>query len=268
MAAGSGPCPTRLGARHSRNAWPAGSKRPCERPSYAQTGRRLTKNMRRLRAIFCSICYRPRENSCGVACSFIDMIAPAGAVNGLAQTVLKMTVPGMPDFFQGTEFWDFSLVDPDNRRPVDYGARREALAARETPAACQASWRDGRIKQAVMQKVLEFRRQQPGLFACGDYLPITVQGDLRDNFVAFARQHEGAAVVVVVPRLSHRLLAGAGHLSLDPERLRDNRLVPPESLRGRRLRPLLGGGDTVSGHPDVPLPSVLGDFPVAVLYAD
>ena len=66
-----------------------------------------------------------------LARSFIDMIASAGAVNGLAQTVLKMTVPGMPDFFQGTEFWDFSLVDPDNRRPVDYGARREAFGRRQ-----------------------------------------------------------------------------------------------------------------------------------------
>src|SRR6202042_1326156 len=90
----------------------------------------------------------PKGGFLPIAQAFIDLIAPAGALNGLAQTVLKMTVPGMPDFFQGTEFWDFSLVDPDNRRPVDYAARREALAMGAEPADCLTSWRDGRIKQS------------------------------------------------------------------------------------------------------------------------
>ena len=76
--------------------------------------------------------FAPNGGFLPVAQSFIDTIAPAGAVNGLAQAMLKMTVPGMPDFFQGTEFWDFSLVDPDNRRPVDYAARRGRPAANAT----------------------------------------------------------------------------------------------------------------------------------------
>src|SRR6202041_1770748 len=98
-----------------------------------------------------------------IARSFIDTIAPAGAVNSLTQTVLKSTVPGMPDFFQGTEFWDFSLVDPDNRRPIDFDSRIGALAGNKEPVDCEASWRDGRIKQTVIRRLLGLRRRLPVL---------------------------------------------------------------------------------------------------------
>ena len=95
------------------------------------------------------------------AAEFARRIGPAGAVNGLAQTLLKLTVPGVPDFYQGTEFWDQSLVDPDNRRPVDFARRIDALEADETPVALAAQWRDGRVKQAVIRRALALRREVP-----------------------------------------------------------------------------------------------------------
>src|SRR5207237_5177138 len=80
---------------------------------------------------------------------FANRIMPAGAVNGLAQTLVKLTSPGVPDIYQGTEFWDFSLVDPDNRRPVDFAARIDAISCQASVAELASRWRDGRIQQAV-----------------------------------------------------------------------------------------------------------------------
>jgi (1->4)-alpha-D-glucan 1-alpha-D-glucosylmutase len=202
-----------------------------------------------------------------LARSFIDRIAPAGAVNGLAQALLKMTVPGMPDFFQGTEFWDFSLVDPDNRRPVDYGSRREALAANPDLAECQASWRDGRIKQAIIHKVLDLRRKLPDLFARGDYSPLPVRGPLEQRIIAFTRSHGRSVLVVVVPRLTHGLLLPENRLALDPHHLRDSTLSLPEQLHGTQFQPLLCGNGSMAALPELPLRSLLGDFPMAVLTA-
>ena len=86
-------------------------------------------------------------------------------MNGLTQTLLKLTVPGVPDFYQGAEFWDQSLVDPDNRRPVDFARRIDALDAGEPPVALAAHWRDGRVKQAVIRQALALRRESAG-FVC------------------------------------------------------------------------------------------------------
>ena len=95
---------------------------------------------------------------------FVDDIAPAAAVNALAQLLLKLTSPGVPDIYQGTDFWDFSLVDPDNRRPVDYAAREDALRRDDQMATLLASWRDGRIKQAILARTLALRRRHEQRF--------------------------------------------------------------------------------------------------------
>jgi (1->4)-alpha-D-glucan 1-alpha-D-glucosylmutase len=191
-----------------------------------------------------------------LARSFVDTIAPAGAVNSLAQTVLKMTVPGMPDFFQGTEFWDFSLVDPDNRRPVDYRARQE-------PA--EQSWRDGCIKQNVIRKVLGLRRRAPDLFARGDYSPLTVDGPLKNHVIAFARTRDQSALLVVVPRLVHSLLQDGDRLALRPQCLRDSTLRLSKQLHGRMFHPALTDGEVFTAGSDVPLSILLAHHPVAVL---
>ena len=101
------------------------------------------------------------------ASAFARRIGPAGAVNGLAQTLLKLTVPGVPDIYQGAEFWDLSMVDPDNRRPVDFTRRFAALNADATPVALAACWRDGRVKQALIHRALAVRREVPSCSHAG-----------------------------------------------------------------------------------------------------
>jgi (1->4)-alpha-D-glucan 1-alpha-D-glucosylmutase len=136
-----------------------------------------------------------------------EEIARIGAINSLSQVALKLTVPGVPDIYQGTEIWNFSLVDPDNRRPVNYKERRELLASLETaaPGALVENWADGRIKLLLTQGLLRFRREYPMLFERGSYLPLTVSGEFADCCIAFAREHEGKWIAVMVPRLSSRV---------------------------------------------------------------
>ncbi|HMJ04672.1 MAG TPA: malto-oligosyltrehalose synthase [Chthoniobacterales bacterium] len=136
-----------------------------------------------------------------------EEIARLGAVNSLSQTLLKCTVPGVPDIFQGNEIWDFSLVDPDNRRPVDYQRRREMLAglADASPADLLQNWPDGRIKLFLTQRLLRFRRSHRQLFESGAYIPLPVSGTHADSCIAFAREQAGEWIVVLAPRLSSRV---------------------------------------------------------------
>jgi (1->4)-alpha-D-glucan 1-alpha-D-glucosylmutase len=128
--------------------------------------------------------------------------ARIGALNSLGQITLKATMPGVPDFYQGTELWDFSLVDPDNRRPVDFARREELLAAVETPDwdALAQSWQDGRLKLAWTRHLLRLRNEMPEIFAGGDYEPLEVSGPHRDHVIAFARRHGREAIIVAVAR--------------------------------------------------------------------
>ena len=136
-----------------------------------------------------------------------EEIARLGAINSLSQALIKFTAPGVPDIYQGNETWDFSLVDPDNRRPVDYALRRDMLAGLENavPAELIQHWPDGRIKMFVAQRLLRFRRDHPELFLHGSYRPLLTSGAHAESCVAFAREHEGQYVVVLAPRLSARV---------------------------------------------------------------
>jgi (1->4)-alpha-D-glucan 1-alpha-D-glucosylmutase len=127
-------------------------------------------------------------------------LAFLGMMNGLSRTILKMTIPGVPDIYQGTELWDFSLVDPDNRRPVDYQARARALDGKAAPNQLFSVWADGRIKQYVLFKLLEDRARNPAHYAEGDYQPLEVTGSRADHLIAFARHHSGEILAVIVPR--------------------------------------------------------------------
>ncbi|QYF87833.1 malto-oligosyltrehalose synthase [Brevundimonas sp. PAMC22021] len=127
------------------------------------------------------------------AVPFIERIAPAGVAKSLAQTLLKLIVPGVPDVYQGTEGWDFSLVDPDNRRPVDYAAREAWLGAEGDAGG----WRDGAGKAALIARLLHERRRHPELFASGDYEPLTLEGARADQALAFVRRHGGVELLVV-----------------------------------------------------------------------
>jgi (1->4)-alpha-D-glucan 1-alpha-D-glucosylmutase len=132
--------------------------------------------------------------------SFTQRTSLLGALNSLSQITLKATMPGVPDFYQGTEFWDFSLVDPDNRRPVDFAARASALATLETPdwTSLAQNWTDGRIKLAWTRRLLKLRAELAEVFAHGDYQPLEVAGPHRDHVIAFARRHGGDAAIVAV----------------------------------------------------------------------
>jgi (1->4)-alpha-D-glucan 1-alpha-D-glucosylmutase len=166
---------------------------------------------------------------------FQRLTAACGIFNSLSQTLLKITSPGIPDFYQGNELWDFSLVDPDNRRPVDYRIRKNLLdelicmestaGPLETAREVVATRDDGRIKLHLTCKALNFRRENRKLFECGSYLPLTVEGACRENVCAFERSLGGSSVLVVVPRFCSRLIADSGGLPLGPEVWRDTRII-------------------------------------------
>jgi (1->4)-alpha-D-glucan 1-alpha-D-glucosylmutase len=132
--------------------------------------------------------------------SFAQRVSLLGALNSLSQITLKATMPGVPDFYQGTEFWDCSLVDPDNRRPVDFATRKSALASVETPdwENLSRNWTTGHIKLAWMRHLLKLRTELADVFTLGDYQPLEVVGPHRDHVIAFARQHGGDAAIVAV----------------------------------------------------------------------
>jgi len=156
-------------------------------------------------------------------------IAAAGAVNSLAQLLLKLTAPGVPDLYQGTDGWDFSLVDPDNRLPVDF-ARRQKTLANQYILSDLERWRDGQLKQAIVARTLALRRTLPGLFAAGSYEPAIVDGPMADHLVAFLRRHDDDVILTVVPRLPVPLLSAADRLALDGAAWRDTTLRFAERL--------------------------------------
>jgi (1->4)-alpha-D-glucan 1-alpha-D-glucosylmutase len=134
-------------------------------------------------------------------------IAPLGAINSLTQTLLKLTSPGVPDIYQGNEIWDYSLVDPDNRRAVDYDRRREMLEALRTatPGELMPAWPDGRIKLFLTQRMLRFRREHPDVFQRGEYLPVRASGTFAECCVSFGRRLTDKWIVVIAPRMSSRV---------------------------------------------------------------
>jgi (1->4)-alpha-D-glucan 1-alpha-D-glucosylmutase len=195
--------------------------------------------------------------------SFVRSIEPAGAVNGLAQCLLKLTVPGVPDIYQGTEFWDFSLVDPDNRRPVDFDLRTSRPQGGLAELA--ANWRDGRIKQTIIMRTLALRRQAPRLFSDGAYRPVRIDGDWRRCAVAFVRELGSEWLLVVVPRLALRLLRGDGSISLSPDAWKGTTLILEGAPTGVPLYDVLGGGivEILDERPKIDL--LCGSLPLALV---
>src|SRR6202163_1107662 len=125
-----------------------------------------------------------------------------GALNSLSQITLKATIPGVPDFYQGTEFWDLSLVDPDNRRPVDFTERANVLKQMELPdwQDLARDWADGHIKLAWTRHLLRLRNEFAEVFAHGDYEPLEISGPHRDHVIAFARRRGRDAAIIAVAK--------------------------------------------------------------------
>jgi (1->4)-alpha-D-glucan 1-alpha-D-glucosylmutase len=180
---------------------------------------------------------------------FQQRIARVGAFSSLAQLLLKLASPGVPDIYQGNEVWDFSLVDPDNRRPVDYALRRSALAeirqqlAEQGAAECATSllesFSNGRIKLYLTWKTLAFRREAESLFRDSDYLPLKVQGEQAERVCAFARHFGGETLLVVVPRLLDGLMGEPGRLPVGEAVWGDSWLeLPPERLHAQWINVL------------------------------
>ena len=145
---------------------------------------------------------------------FLPIFLPAakeiirlGAINSLTQTLLKLTSPGVPDIYQGTEIWDYSLVDPDNRRPVDYELRRQMLKSlsNATPGELMQTWPDGRIKLFLTKHLLQLRRGHADLFERGEYLPLHTSGTFAESCVSFVRRLDDNWIAVIAPRLSSRI---------------------------------------------------------------
>ncbi|WP_144174038.1 malto-oligosyltrehalose synthase [Pseudomonas sp. Kh13] len=192
------------------------------------------------------------------------LLACPGALNGLAQALLRMTAPGVPDLYQGNEYWDFSLVDPDNRRTVDYACRRRTLDDATPVAELLAHWRDGRLKQALIARVLDCRLAHAELFRRGAYLPLTVHGRHADKVVAFARLGEGERAVIIAPRLASTLLAGAPIPLIPAQNWDDTRVSLPFALSPANSTGLFPSA-AVSSSRELLLSAVLAEFPVNLL---
>ncbi len=215
---------------------------------------------------------------------FQASVAERGALNGLAQVALKLTVPGVPDVYQGCESWDLSLADPDNRRPVDFEARRAALDGlaacvdsgdavdpAELRALC-AGWHDGRIKHWVTWRLLAARRDRPDLFVGGSYHPLAAAGEHADRVVAFARSRESEVLVAAVPRLAADLDRTTAPFPLGPRAWGDTTITLPSELAAPGWRDVISGrrvaaGGSPSGR-ELGLAELFAELPVAVVARD
>ncbi|MDR7089455.1 malto-oligosyltrehalose synthase [Cellvibrio fibrivorans] len=206
-----------------------------------------------------------RVELCEDICAAAHTIAPAGVLNSLSQTLLRMTCPGVPDLYQGTEFWDFSLVDPDNRQPVDFFCRRTALAQveRTAPADLVQHWPDGRLKQWLISRTLSTRKQYPALFSAGDYQALTVEGEQADHVLAFTREHKDNCLLVVIPRLTTSLLDDTGLPLIPAAAWGDTQVLLPSQLSGRIFtHSLLSNARCQAPSGRLPVAQLLDGFPV------
>jgi (1->4)-alpha-D-glucan 1-alpha-D-glucosylmutase len=201
-----------------------------------------------------------------------------GMLNALGQLLLKLTLPGVPDIYQGQEVWDFSLVDPDNRRPVDFSQRRAMLEEvrgrlreidrAEFAADTLRGWRDGRIKMYVTHTALELRRTRPELFTHGSYAPLLAVGPRADQIVAFARISGDDAAIVAVPRLMHGLVHENGGAPPAAEVWAGTTLRGETPLPGGRYRNVFTGATLEVEERDTTgfdAATLFGGFPVALL---
>jgi (1->4)-alpha-D-glucan 1-alpha-D-glucosylmutase len=168
-------------------------------------------------------------------------------LNSLTQTIMKLTAPGVPDFYQGTELWDFRLVDPDNRGSVDFALRQQILeqVQKEKAETLFGSWPDGRIKMLVTSRLLRLRQIAPALFQHGSYESFYATGDLSDCCVAFARELDSQIALVIVPRFTTRLCTSGSAIDWKETELQFDKTLPTmtEALTGRTFK---SGSDTLS----------------------
>jgi (1->4)-alpha-D-glucan 1-alpha-D-glucosylmutase len=210
---------------------------------------------------------------------FEEMISHYGMFNSLSQTLLKIASPGVPDFYQGTELWDFSLVDPDNRRPVDYRMRMEMLTElkkreSETPLIELARGltehkEDGMIKLYLTYKALNYRRRKRELFERGEYLPLEVMGEKADNVCAFARRIGAERTIIAAPRFFASLVSNSQGLPMGEEAWGESSLIvsiaePGATYRNIFTDEIITARDYKSATV-LRLSEVFANFPAAML---
>ncbi|HSV16225.1 MAG TPA: malto-oligosyltrehalose synthase [Tepidisphaeraceae bacterium] len=190
-------------------------------------------------------------------------VSHLGYLNSLSQTLLRLAAPGAADTYQGAELWDFSLVDPDNRRPVDYVRREQMLGQlRASPQELLRDLDDGRVKLWMTQQTLRCRRDHPGLFSRGEYLPLEVMGACRENIFAFCRRQGDVSAIVIVPRLMAKFVTG-NSLPIGRGVWADTKLtINGETPTG--LRDLFTGR-WHDGRNGIDIADVLTDLPVSIL---
>jgi (1->4)-alpha-D-glucan 1-alpha-D-glucosylmutase len=207
---------------------------------------------------------------------FHSRIARTGMLNSLAQTLFKMTAPGVPDFYQGTELWNFSLVDPDNRRPVDFARRKSFLESLRRANGSDSAgllaellehWQDGRIKLYLIQRTLSFRRDHRDLFERGSYVPVYADGNVREHVCAFARRLDSHWVIAAAPRLLFGVLE-SNALPLGAAVWQEQKLSLPARAPAR-WRNLLTGESLESlargAKKELLLREIFASFPVTLL---
>jgi (1->4)-alpha-D-glucan 1-alpha-D-glucosylmutase len=208
--------------------------------------------------------------------ALVDQIAVFGAFNSLNLVAFKLTAPGVPDIYQGCETWDFSLVDPDNRRPVDY----QALQARHAQvqaifAGGQASaqglaslhdhWHDGGVKMMITWRLLQLRMNQPELFSRGSYQALSVEGGAATHVVAYGRAANDQHCLTIGSRLLHTLVQGDAAALHMHACWGDTRVMLPAELPRQWRDALTGRVWTVEADGGLPLSSLLSCWPLAVL---
>ena len=193
--------------------------------------------------------------------AFVHRIAPAGAANGLAQVLLKLAAPGVPDIYQGTEYWDLSLVDPDNRSRVDFAVRQKSKDAVLDGLATQ--WPDGRLKQFLVKRVLALRKEMPALFSEGIYRPLQTAGPMAAHVFAFARLREDSAAIVAFCRYSARFMAADEQCALPFLQCTNTEIHIPAECSGIYSDVLQGR--TLSIQPAMKASAILDVLPVAIL---
>ncbi|AYD02041.1 malto-oligosyltrehalose synthase [Neorhizobium sp. NCHU2750] len=191
----------------------------------------------------------------------------AGSVNSLTQTLVKLLSPGVPDIYQGSETSDLSLVDPDNRREPDFDALMQQLPETTSPlnSADEEEWLSGRLKQHVIARLLQLRKDRPELFSRGTYLPLSATGKRARNILAFARQYKDEAVILIAPRLVLEALANLANASAAAWA---ETAVPLEApLSGRRYRDIFTGR-IFDFNDQVAVNWAFAEHPFAVLVAE
>lgn len=204
---------------------------------------------------------------------FQKIVSRFGMLNSLAQTLVKFTVPGVPDIYQGSELWEFNLVDPDNRRTVDYQCRKKILheftkfnhqdCCKSFVRELVENWQDGRIKLFLTWKALNWRKQFPDLFQHGEYLPLKIESENAKHVFAFARRDKESTLVVAVPRLCAQLLKGKPQFPIASETWQNTTIeIPPNC---QNFRNLFTNESVAPQQTKLPAADLFRDFPVAAL---